>query len=213
MNAFRDLAIAASIAAMGGTAAHAALLDFTNNDVGLSGMIAGATYSVTGFPVAPNHNQAFDGNASDVVGVGLALDNDGLGIRDDEIAFGRQYVDVTFGRAVTITSLYFLDLFANPADSSDRERAYVSVDGGDPVLFKDGEMAKAGNNSGFADRYGTIRGSLFRFTAGPGNDGYANPDFALAAIEVAPIPVPAAGLLLIGGLGAFGLMKRKRRAA
>ena len=45
------------------------------------------------------------------------------------------------------------------------------------------------------------------FLAGVKNDCetdcVGNPDFALAAVTLAPIPVPAAGLLLLGGLGAL----------
>jgi hypothetical protein len=42
-------------------------------------------------------------------------------------------------------------------------------------------------------------------------DGLGNDDFTLAGFTVAPVPVPAAGLMLIGGLGALGLA-RKRKA-
>ena len=35
----------------------------------------------------------------------------------------------------------------------------------------------------------------------------------VAAAEIAPVPLPATGLLLIGGLGLFGAAKRRRRAA
>ncbi len=194
----------------GAISANAALLDFTDNTIGLSGNIAGTTYMISSSPVDPNRNQTFDGNAGDVVGVNLALDNDGIGVQNDEITFETEYVDVVFGRKVNLTHAYFLDLFVDPNDTTSRERAFISVDGTAPIFFQDGNQAKVGNNAGFADRIGSLTGTSFRFTAGSTNDGIGRPDYALAALEIAPVPVPAAGLLLLGGMGALGALKRRK---
>lgn len=44
-------------------------------------------------------------------------------------------------------------------------------------------------------------------------DGLGNDDFTLASANVAPVPVPAAGLLLAGAVGGLAALRRKRKAA
>ena len=45
------------------------------------------------------------------------------------------------------------------------------------------------------------------------NDRQGFADGALASVSVAPVPVPAAGLLLLGGVGGLAAVRRKRKTA
>ena len=66
---------------------------------------------------------------------------------------------------------------------------------------------------GFAGSYvKPVIAQVLRFTVLSSNDNYGFADGALAAIEVAPVPVPAAGVLLAGGLGGLALIRRRRKA-
>ena len=45
------------------------------------------------------------------------------------------------------------------------------------------------------------------------NDRQGFADGSLASVSVAPVPVPAAGLLLLGGVGGLAAVRRKRKTA
>lgn len=93
--------------------------------------------------------------------------------------------------------------------------AYVAGEGLDHTPFTgtfwvDGESFTVidGNTQGL-----DLRGSAFTFTAdelfAPTGTGVSQ---YVSAITVAPIPVPAAGLLLIGALGGMAAWSRRRKA-
>lgn len=206
--ALKPLALAGALAFGAVTSASAALLDFTDNTVGLTGSIAGAGYTVTGFPTDPKQTVGAPGPTGVLLG-----ENDGLGIKNDEITFPGEYVVITFTKAVTIKAAYFLDVFFAASNPRDTESAIITK-GALPGAIDAAVAASVPTSEGvgYAEILGvTLKGTTFTFWAGPGTDDNSA-DVALAAIEVAPIPLPAGALLIGTAFGAFGLMRRRKRA-
>jgi hypothetical protein len=208
--ALKPLALAGVLAFAGVTSASAALLDFTDSSVGFpAGSIGGVTYTVTGVPIAPKLTVGAPGPI-DV----LAGETDGIGIRNDEITFPGEYVVIEFSKAVTIRAAYFLDLFFKAGSGGvliDSEQANITV-GAVPGAIDAFLVAQTADNIGFGALTGlSLKGTTFTFFAGPGQDDSSG-DFALAALDVAPIPLPAGALLIGTAFGAFGLLRRRKRA-
>ena len=200
--------------------ASAATIDFTDNSVYTSksnfsatGTTAGVTWTVTSIPDGGLTYTDFDG--SDAMSP-LANDFDGIGVGDDEISNNTtQFVTVTFSQNVTFTGAQFLDLFSDPAvGSEDQEMALVffgAADGTADAMFQgDQEFPGTGYFSGSFSWTGNV---LTFGVADNSNDGVGVGDYALAAIsfESAVIPLPAAGFLLLGGLGGLAAMKRRKK--
>jgi len=227
----RALALAAAVGAVAAAgSAGAATLDFTDRGQ-WNGSSGGATSSVdygwftaaiaTDPVQSATFTENFDGPQSSSYcqanGGPLACQSDGLGIVDDEISAG-QSVTVTFSRALQVVGLHFLDLFTS---SRGTEEAWLTLNGNDSVIhtFLGTETLRA--SSGIAGdtrpgrlplRRGDFRGVTSMTFFGPsivGDNG--DNDYALAGIQVAPIPLPAAGWLLLGALGALGGVAAKRR--
>ena len=204
--------IAAAALALGmASGANAALVDFTSltqwPDSSATPNVAGATVSVsaTGGLITQN----LDG-APGPIGP-LAGETDGFGVNNDEITFPAQSITVTFSRAVRVTALYFLDLFI-ARDNSDEEEAVATFSGGEVVsTIATATVPGFGFGSNDLGPKGIITTSI-TFTAASTNDNIGNPDFALAGIEAAVVPLPAAGWLFLSALGGMGLLARRRNA-
>jgi hypothetical protein len=207
---------------VGATGAQAATIDFTDGSAyrfrgkGFSGAAGGLDYTVSTEGTGKlTRNRGFDGDVAPS-GTGLALEFDGLGVRDDEITIGREKISVAFARTVRVTALHFLDLFAELGNPSNREQALVSFDGGRTATFA---AQRQQNHPGTPDLGGyagftglDLVGSRFVFSvATPSNDQSGRADFSLAAIEASPVPLPAGFVLLATALG--GLCVMRRRAA
>lgn len=218
----KTLAAAATVAAfVGSVPASAALLDFTDETGGTydvqsaasaSGTLAdGNTWTLTPMPVTYELTYVSD-DAPAGATPPLAGDNDGVGVvkaggTNDEITAPREMIKLKFHNAVRLTGLLFLDLFTNGSD--EEEVALVSVDGAPSVGFEAYE-AYAPGGFGFGEFATNLIGKTFLFSAASTNDDVAKPDYALAGVDVSPVPLPAGMLLLGTALAGFGLARRRQ---
>jgi hypothetical protein len=214
-------AVTGAMMALGALAANAYTIDFTDSGTGTTGTLFGGsvTWTMTASGIL-NNSQAFDGVATGATNAsGLSFDTDGYGVgrTDDEITTfpgGRQeWIKVSFSAPVLVNALYFLDLFIAP-DGSSLEQAYATFSPTGSVQTVSAVDTFNRVNGGFASTtFAPILTSSIYFTIRSTNDSVGFADGALAGIGIAPVPVPAAGLLLIGGLGGLAALKRRRRAA
>lgn len=222
------LATAAGAVLVAGTlSASAALLDFTDETNGVydvqgtssaSGTLAdGNTWEITPIPSTYDLTYVSD-DAPNGATPPLQGDNDGIGVvksggNNDEITAPREMVKLTFKNAVRLTGLYFLDLFTNGDDPNapdfEREVALVSVDGAPNVEFGATETFVQGG-FGFGSFMTDLVGKTFIFAAANTNDDVARPDYALAGVDVSPIPLPAGMLLLGTALAGLGITRRRK---
>jgi hypothetical protein len=207
--------------ALSAAAANAYSIDFTKASTGATGKLFGGSVTWNMTASGPlNNSQAFDGKSSAATNAsGLAFETDGYGVgaKDDEIttfANGKQeWIRVAFSTPVLVDALYFLDLFV-AKDGSSREVALASINGGFPIVSIYATDVIGNKRAGFASSvFAPILVSDIFFTIMSTNDNVGFADGALAGIGLAPVPVPAAGLLLLGGLGGLAAVRRKRKAA
>lgn len=198
--------------------ANAYVIDFTSASTGHSGSLfqGAVTWQLSSSGIL-NNSQAFDGNTTPT-GTGLSFETDGYGVgrNDDEISTWptrHEWIEITFSAPVLIDAIYFLDLFVAP-DGSSTEVGKASVNNGNPlVLLAATDIAGTGAPGFVEATFGPVYASVIRFTVLGTNDNFGVADGALAGIGIAPVPVPAAGLMLMGGLVGLGLLRRRRKSA
>lgn len=201
--------------AFGASVSNAAVIDFTSASTGHSGVLAGGTtWSMTASGVL-NNSQTFDGN-SKPAGSGLSFETDGygVGLKDDEITttpMRQEWIEVAFSAPTLINAFYFLDLF-QAANGSTLEIGQATVDGSTTFSLAATDIAGSGAGGFVAAVFKPIYATVIRFTILSSNDNLGYADGALAGIGIAPVPVPAAGLLLMGGLGGLAALRRRRKA-
>ncbi len=181
------------------TGAQAAVLDLTSSGAGYSGnsdtaSIAGTTVTISAHSTrdrAPGTFGIFDPGSSSVIrqrsngigvrnGVGDSSQVDGSGFSD--------WLTFSFDTAVRLVEVSFGSFF------SCCDVASISIDGGS--FFNVGATPYS---------FGDVVANSFTVRAFGRYD-----DFVVSSITVAPIPLPASALLLIGGLAGFGVMRRRK---
>lgn len=237
----RVLGVSAVLATVS-TMASAATLDFTalktfgaaSTATTAVGKFHGVSWSLTSIPAgnflsynfgdtAPDpFKLADDGYDGKTVPNGLlAFEGDGIGSYryarspDDEVQVERgEELLLTFDRALTFSGFHALDLFKQNADDQDPESmlVYDAISGSLIAQLFGADIKYQNTIGGYAFGTGTVTTTALRFVPGAGQDDLTG-DFALAALDVAPIPVPAAGLLLLTALGGVGALRARRKAA
>lgn len=217
---FHTLLFAAIVTTAGAMGASATTIDFTDNGsytftpTAATGSTDGIGWTLDSNPSTSllTNSEAYNGISKPVTP--LALENDGIGVIlkatdvDDEVTFPKESLTMTFDEEVGVTGFYFLDLFG-------RETVTIYADGNlvTPVTTVTSPWGPRNNSKGGYVYYAfdTTVTSL-TFVPGSNNDNRGKPDFALAGIDLAAVPVPAAGLLLLTALGGLGLARRRKSA-
>lgn len=191
--------------------AMSAYIDFTDNSTGLSGTVDGIGFMLTSTgTITLNNDGGYDGSSllHCQPGGSLSCDRDGVGIRNDEITMG-QTLNLIFDTAVYITSIEFLDLYKG----EEAEEATVTIGGGISNSVIATETSGVGGYANLDFLALAEAGQNIAFTAKNfyGDDG--NNDYALAAITVNAVPIPA-GIWLFGTalIGLVGFSRRRKTA-
>lgn len=211
------LAVLASGAfTLGAGASNASVIDFTSASTGHSGSLFGGkvTWTMTASGIL-NNNQLYDGNTKPV-GTGLAFERDGYGVgkNDDEITTTptkQEWIQVSFSKPTFVDAFYYLDLFV-AKNRKTWEVGQAAVNGGAPYSLVATDVAGSGAPGFVATVFKPILARVIRFTVLSSNDNYGFADGALAGIGLAPVPLPAAGLMMIAGLGGLAGLRRARKA-
>lgn len=225
MKRFAVAFVAANLLA--GLSASAATIDFTSAATGTTGTVGGVNWALSTNIGTLNNSQRFDGQDSlaSLAGTGLSFQRDGYGVRssidqsraDDEITTirgGMEAVTLTFAKKVKLTGFSFLDLYL-AAGARVGEVAYATLDDGTVLSTSATDLANTNGArlAGFSGvNFAGLVTKSIRFYVGLSNDQQGFADGALASVSVAPVPVPAAGLMLMGGIGGLAAIRRKRSA-
>lgn len=187
-----------AVAAIGLSAGVASAATFTFNTVGPQV----ASLSGPGFTITPGSSGILNSSArisQTATGLGVNGNPDtNPGNIDGFPIFSSEFLTVDFDWIVTLKKI-----------------ALGNVDGNDDVdLFLDGTLIGSYQASALnsLDLDADITSFRVRASGTFLADGFGNDDFTLAGFTVAPVPLPAGGLLLIGGLAALGVVRKRLSA-
>lgn len=205
----------------GASASAATVVDFQNGNNGSNGLYDG-TYSVTidgltvfvtagrysssGGPDTIIDSDCSDGGCGTLGDREVRKSNSGLGV-DDPAGFpntdggdidgflGNDLITFTFNTIVNFDEVFFRNVDSN--DDFD-----IFIDG----LLVSEDVGIAGSNPFDLSTFIPSSGMSISFGADGSFDNYR-----VGSLTVAAVPIPAAGLLLLTGLGGLAAMQRRRK--
>jgi hypothetical protein len=121
-----------------------------------------------------------------------------------------EFFELSFSAPTKINAASFLGLFTNSKDHS-AEYGKVTVDG-KAVFTADATEAYRPGRTGLASvAFAPIYASLVRFESFIRRGSLDLADGVLGSVSIAPVPVPAAGGLLLAGLGGIAALRRRKK--
>lgn len=209
----RKLLVLLSLAAMTATSANAVTVNLFGYDGGDADVDGGtATFDQGGISGSIEAFSTYDGASPTIT-----TNAYGLGVRNgpNDVGYypGNDYYDegdyrslgdqidgryqddwltFTFDTAVQLVSLTLANFNASAPWN---DNAYISVDGGEYTRI-----------STWFHSFGDVIATSFTVSAQDYDD-----EFVAYSFTVAPVPLPASSLLLLGGLAGFGLLRRRKR--
>ncbi len=145
-------------------------------------------------------------------GANLYVRNAAVNGRHNTTAGGKGFLDSndTLGMVWTISGLGMFDrVLFNLVDVGDVGATMTITAGGTTTTIKPGQHDGFINTVlvSFSDKVGM---ATIKLSNNKVNDGFAIDD---AAVGLAPVPLPAAGVLLVAAIGGLGAAARRRKAA
>lgn len=110
-----------------------------------------------------------------------------------------EFITVVFAKAVNLVNIRFINVDRNDEfDYSINGQRFVS------------NVNIGARTPTYSLSFERVKTLIIRASGSPFVDALGNDDFSIAGLEVAAVPLPAGGMLLLGAVGALATLRRRR---